>query len=133
MVAFLAWRYYRHLGEKSKLNKITLIIGFISCFGVIIVGNFPVSCFYVFVINLVIKSKYYLYVKIIVENYFCFYCLKLNASAIKGINKKILKCFCLNHLFYYFNKKKSVELNKSKKNSTVKTKLESNSCILNGA
>ena len=43
IVVFLAWRYYRHLGEKSTLNNTTLIIGSMSCFGVIIVGNFPVS------------------------------------------------------------------------------------------
>ena len=43
IVVFLAWRYYRYLEEKSKLNNTTLIIGSMSCFGVIIVGNFPVS------------------------------------------------------------------------------------------
>jgi len=43
MVVFLAWRYYRHLGERSKLNNSTLVVGSISCFGVILVGNFPVT------------------------------------------------------------------------------------------
>jgi len=42
-VVFLAWRYYRYLGEKSILNNVTLIVGSLSCFGVIIVGNFPVT------------------------------------------------------------------------------------------
>jgi len=43
MVVFLAWRYYRHLGERSMLNNSTLVVGSVSCFGVIIVGNFPVT------------------------------------------------------------------------------------------
>lgn len=42
VIVFLAWRYYKHLGESGKLNHATLVVGSISCFGVIIVGNFPV-------------------------------------------------------------------------------------------
>lgn len=44
IVVFLAWRYYSHLGEKnSKLNNISLVVGSLSCFGVVVVGNFPVT------------------------------------------------------------------------------------------
>jgi len=43
ITVFLAWRYYRHLGENGILNIFTLLIGTFCCFGVILVGNFPVS------------------------------------------------------------------------------------------
>lgn len=44
VIVFLAWRYYRYVGgERSTLNNLTLIVGSISCFGVVIVGNFPVT------------------------------------------------------------------------------------------
>jgi len=43
IIVFLAWRYYRQLGESGMLNNATLVVGSISCFGVVMVGNFPVT------------------------------------------------------------------------------------------
>jgi len=45
-VVFLAWRFYRHMGQQGYLNAVGLVLGSITCFGVIMVGNFQVSFFY---------------------------------------------------------------------------------------
>uniref|UniRef100_H2ZM75 CWH43-like N-terminal domain-containing protein n=1 Tax=Ciona savignyi TaxID=51511 RepID=H2ZM75_CIOSA len=42
-IVFLAWRYYRHMGQRGTLNQVAVVFGLLSCFGVILVGNFQVS------------------------------------------------------------------------------------------
>ncbi|XP_018670016.2 uncharacterized protein LOC100177513 [Ciona intestinalis] len=42
-IVFLAWRYFRHMGQRGALNRVTIVFGMLSCFGVILVGNFQVS------------------------------------------------------------------------------------------
>nr|CAB3267045.1 transmembrane protein 150B [Phallusia mammillata] len=43
IVVFLAWRFYRHMGQTNCLNSLALVLGSLSCFGVIMVGNFQVT------------------------------------------------------------------------------------------
>nr|XP_039250535.1 modulator of macroautophagy TMEM150B-like [Styela clava] len=43
VVVILAWRFMRHMDQRSHLNSAALISGILSCFGVVMVGNFQVS------------------------------------------------------------------------------------------
>ncbi|XP_076820450.1 uncharacterized protein LOC143465837 [Clavelina lepadiformis] len=43
IVVFLAWRFYRHMGQRCFLNMLGLMFGGLSCLGVIMVGNFQVT------------------------------------------------------------------------------------------
>lgn len=43
IIVVLLWRFMRHMNQKTNLNCASVIMGILSCFGVIMVGNFQVT------------------------------------------------------------------------------------------